>query len=176
MGDATLTCSWALCHVLGLCVARPLSLISGGSFQTGEQKFFTSKYKEGDYINIKFLSGRWCIGSFFWTWEPIWPLLFDHKRNESILWGERKGVLGVNWSKTISFGRWKERGLSFLLQLAKDSLEMSNNLQTLPNPAAVCGLPLAPGSFHNLSTCQVPDCLPTTCLPVISPLRDPIIN
>lgn len=78
---AMLTCSWALCHVLGLCVAGPLPLTPGGSFQTGEQmlltvfyqhvtkgeagvfdvwkikgrkKFSASKYKEGDYVKLNF--------------------------------------------------------------------------------------------------------------------------
>lgn len=42
--------------------------------------------------------------------------------------------------------------------------------------SATCSLPPAPASSQKLSTCQVPECLPRTCLPVFSPLRDLIID
>lgn len=75
-----------------------------------------------------------------------------------------------------SIGHCREKGLSLHLQLVEDSIEKDNKLQTLLDLAAVCGLPLPPRSFQNLSTCQVPEFLPRKCLPVISPLRDLIID
>lgn len=119
MCSVLMTCTWALCHVLGLCAARPVPPAPGGSFQTGLQmllaafcydldpwqtgmwqmslvseklsseKFFTRKCKEGVHIN-----GIPCTCSFFGPWESL-PL--ESQEKGIYLVSRKKRGLGVNW-------------------------------------------------------------------------------
>ena len=131
------------------------------------------------------------VGNFFWPWKPVWLLPLESQENHlgPLSWrfflkplsyamrGERR--LGVNWSKDQSlsgFSLERREVQAFSCQLMEDHLEKSRNLKTLPHLLVMCELPLAPASCQNLSTFQVPECLPRTCLLVVSPHRDPVID
>lgn len=119
MGNVLMMCTWALHHVLGLCVARPVPPAPGSSFQTGLQmllaafcydldpwrtgmwqrslvseklsseKFFTRKCKEGVHIN-----GMPCTCSFF---GPSKSLPLESQEKRIYLVSREKRGLGVNW-------------------------------------------------------------------------------
>lgn len=132
------------------------------------EKFFTFKCKEGDYINLN-LGVECHVNAAFsdpGSWHDHWLWV---TRNESMLRGEKREDWWWINNRINEHQVWalKGRGQSFFLQLVDDSLDVSNNLSTHPNPAAV-----APGSPQKLPTCQVPGFLPRTCLPIISLLRD----
>lgn len=172
-----------------------LWLKQGGLMSKKERvvkNLFTSKWEEGDYIDVEWYWILSSIGSFFWPWKPVWLLPLESQENHLglLAWhfflkalscavrGEERR-LGVKWGKDQSlsgFSLKRREVQAFSSQLMEDHPEKSRNLNTLPHLLVMCELPLAPVSCQNPSTCQVPECLSRTCLLVTSPHGDPIID
>lgn len=97
---------------------------------------------------------------------------------KSVLWKEKRADWG--WIekriKDYPFLPWRERGPNLLLELVDNSLEVYKNLKTLPDWASMCGLAPNPSLFPEPLNSPGAWVSTQDCLPIISPLREPLIE